>query len=81
MNLKHDGFCLQEYEAIQAQKELEHRMREVREREQEARKLQEELDRAHRELEENQRALQEVLSTPKVLHVYENEEDDSREHS
>lgn len=56
-------------------------MREVREREQEARKLQEELDRAHRELEENQRALQEVLSTPKVLHVYENEEDDSREHS
>lgn len=66
---------------MQAQRELERRMREVREREKESRKLQEELDRAHRELEENQRALQEVLSTPKVLHLYEHDEDDSMEHS
>lgn len=70
----------QELEAMEAQAELEARMREAEEKEYEARQLQEELEEARRKMEENQRALEEALSAPaKVIYIKENSTNDENE--
>ena len=71
--------CRQEEEARAAQQELELREEEARIKEEEARRLQEELEEARKKMEENQRALSEVLAPPAVIHVTENDVDESRE--
>ena len=69
-------WLLQEVEAAEAHAEMERRMRESIEKEEESHRLADELRRTQAEMEEKQRALQEALSTPRALHVSEQEEDD-----
>jgi hypothetical protein len=66
---------VQEREALEAQMEVENRIREARIHEEESRRLQAELERARLEMEENQRKLQEALASPKVLYVREHDDD------
>ncbi len=63
--------CSQEREALEAQQELETKLRVAAEKEEEAQRLQMELEEAKKRMDENQRQLEEALNAPpKIQEVY-----------